>query len=295
MCWQARRAPVRCVRCVGLVFLTSCVHAYIESGCPEESSGSGCCMDQDADWCKNNYAESTWCLAGACDNEDCCVYQDTTQDGCPLASPGPGLAAPGPGCCLGKAADWCERNYHPNTWCQNNACGEDDCCVHSPMLPVFIFVQLGITLFIWLAIGVGNVVGFCYAHRKRQEVLEKARSGEPVSPPSNGCVLCCCGPCVVYYWEGCSANLVITCCIWPYFAMCCWNKSPYPMEGGVMVCPPSVAGMQPSIVGQYVQPVGQPMGQPVVGQLVVGQPVGATAPSAMAVGAQNINEASKWS
>lgn len=55
------------------------------------------------------------------------------QDHCCGTMPFPGKGCPagsrGPGCCWGKEADWCAKNYHEESCCENNACGDDDCCV----------------------------------------------------------------------------------------------------------------------------------------------------------------------
>mmetsp|Transcript_112394 Transcript_112394/g.324689 ORF Transcript_112394/g.324689 Transcript_112394/m.324689 type:complete len:178 (+) Transcript_112394:96-629(+) len=123
--------------------------------------------------------------------------------------------------------------------------------------------------FVLLLFILGNLIGTCAAFAKARELrrnaLAAARRGEAVQPPEDCCVLWCCGAAAIYYWEGASANCMITYFIWPYYALCCWEKSPVPLENGIPVAvsppPPSVAVVQavpvhtqpPVLLGHAVQ------------------------------------------
>lgn len=87
---------------------------------------------------------------------------------------------------------------------------------------------------------VGRVVAYARAHVLRQRVIAAARRGEVVSPPDNCLLLWCCGPQAIYYWEGCSVNFAIALLLLPYYALCCWSKTPAPLENGapVVALPP---------------------------------------------------------
>eukprot|EP00429_Kryptoperidinium_foliaceum_P044538 CAMPEP_0176107856 /NCGR_PEP_ID=MMETSP0120_2-20121206/54134_1 /TAXON_ID=160619 /ORGANISM="Kryptoperidinium foliaceum, Strain CCMP 1326" /LENGTH=221 /DNA_ID=CAMNT_0017442001 /DNA_START=60 /DNA_END=724 /DNA_ORIENTATION=+ len=137
--------------------------------------------------------------------------------------------------------------------------------------------SVSLYLIVVLVIGLVNALGTCAAfvkaHDLRRKTLAAARRGETVQPPEGCCLLCCCGPAAVYYWEGVSPNCLITQFVFAYYALCCWEKSPLPMENGVMVTvPPSapvvqalaVPGQPPALVGHPVQ-VANVLGPPGAG------------------------------
>lgn len=100
------------------------------SGCPGRPGEGQCCWGQNDRWCSDNYHPGYQCQNNACGSDDCCVrYRigDYDEDGCPGYIGG----KPG-GCCLGEADDWCSNNYQSGYQCENNACGDDDCCVSGP-------------------------------------------------------------------------------------------------------------------------------------------------------------------
>eukprot|EP00929_Paragymnodinium_shiwhaense_P082099 TRINITY_DN43142_c0_g1_i1.p1 TRINITY_DN43142_c0_g1~~TRINITY_DN43142_c0_g1_i1.p1 ORF type:complete len:212 (-),score=36.97 TRINITY_DN43142_c0_g1_i1:248-883(-) len=89
-------------------------------------------------------------------------------------------------------------------------------------------------------------IGFAVAHYFRTGLLDDARAGKPVEPPHQVCRYCC-GPFSVYYWEGCSVNVIIAlalefllgiCC----YPCCCWTPSPQPLNGGLPVGPAVQSG-----------------------------------------------------
>jgi hypothetical protein len=93
---------------------------------------------------------------------------------------------------------------------------------------------------------IGDGIAFGYAHMERQKMLQAAKSGQQVAQPS-GLWKYCCPVCAVYYWEGCGGNCCMAVlCHW--FAICCWQPSPSPMENGAMVGA-AVAVGAPGVVG----------------------------------------------
>lgn len=94
----------------------------------------------------------------------------------------------------------------------------------------------------WLLIVGGGLSAFIYAHVQRGKMLEDARAGRLVVPPS-ACWKYSCGACAIYYWEGCGSSYVIQLCLTNFYAVCCWNQSAHPMENGILVGPPVAAGV----------------------------------------------------
>jgi len=139
---------------------------------------------------------------------------------------------------------------------------ESDTGVGLFLIVVFLFVLVN---------ALGTCAAFARAHDLRRKTLAAARRGEAVQPPEGCCLLWCCGAAAVYYWEGVSPNCLITHFVFPYYALCCWEKSPLPMENGVMVTvPPSapvvqaVPGQPPALLGHPVQ-VAKVLGPPGAG------------------------------
>eukprot|EP00929_Paragymnodinium_shiwhaense_P075834 TRINITY_DN3882_c0_g3_i1.p1 TRINITY_DN3882_c0_g3~~TRINITY_DN3882_c0_g3_i1.p1 ORF type:complete len:292 (-),score=38.90 TRINITY_DN3882_c0_g3_i1:458-1333(-) len=140
-------------------------------------------------------------------------------------------------------------------------------CAISPMdaTAAAAFGIIWLFLCCGLPIGVGVTQGacLCYAHTQRTEALQLANQGKRAEPPSAWWRYCC-GHAAIYYWEGCSLNFFIVCCLWPYFAICCWQPTQHPMENGMMVgVPVHVSGgygyggagygqPQPTVVGTVV-------------------------------------------
>jgi len=102
-----------------------------------------------------------------------------------------------------------------------------------------------------LAIGTSNAAAFTTAHLLRQRDLKAARRGEATVVNTNGCLLCCFGAPVVYYWEGLSMSCVCA-MLFPGFALCCWRRAPGLLENGspVLVVAPSV----PVVTARAVPP-----------------------------------------
>lgn len=117
------------------------------------------------------------------------------------------------------------------------------------------------------------------AHVQRKPMLERAKSGELVRPP--GCPWrYCCGASAIYYWDGCTGMVWMSCfcghCCGS--ALCCWAPGPMPKENGIPVGGAVMVTAQ--AVGQHVGPAptvvgtgGAVMGQPVMGTPVMGHPV----------------------
>lgn len=58
-------------------------------------------------------------------------------------------------CCLGEYDGWCSDNYRDGFVCENNACGDDDCCVPGRSIGLIIgLVVAGVLFTICVSIGV---------------------------------------------------------------------------------------------------------------------------------------------
>eukprot|EP00929_Paragymnodinium_shiwhaense_P075829 TRINITY_DN3882_c0_g1_i1.p1 TRINITY_DN3882_c0_g1~~TRINITY_DN3882_c0_g1_i1.p1 ORF type:complete len:308 (-),score=47.81 TRINITY_DN3882_c0_g1_i1:253-1176(-) len=168
-----------------------------------------------------------------------------------------------------NGSSWTYRNWavgEPNNYMGTdedrafiNICGlptvEVDGAAAAAFGIIYFFVCCGLPL----GVGVTQCACLCYAHTQRTEALQLASQGKRAEPPSAFWRYCC-GHAAVYYWEGCSVNLYIVCCLWPYFAICCWSPSQNPMENGRMVgAPVQVSGSgygygqpPPTVVGTIV-------------------------------------------
>lgn len=113
---------------------------------------------------------------------------------------------------------------------------------------------MGVVAVVGISLAVGCSAAWYWACNKRSQVLQAAASGQPVSPPDGRCLLFCCGGPAVYVWEGCSPNFFITCCLFQWFPLCCWVKSPYPLDNGLMVGAPTQVGVVGAVVGVPGQP-----------------------------------------
>jgi len=143
---------------------------------------------------------------------------------------------------------------------------------HNHEVHTFTIIHAAAWFSIVIMSGVGCSVAWCWACKKRSEVLQAAASGQPVAPPDGCCLLFCCGGPAIYVWEGCSPSFFITCCFWAWFPLCCWNKTPYPLDNGIMVGAPSHVG----VVGSVVTVPGQP-------PAVIGQGPGVVQAAAVSV------------
>lgn len=116
-----------------------------------------------------------------------------------------------------------------------------------------------LTFFLWavpIVFVMGTLLAIGAAKFQRKYLLKAVRDGHVVVAPQGACLLCCCGPAVVYYWEGMSWNFLLGLFIWPCMPLCCWCRTPAPVEHGVFVQPSSLNthSVQPKdICGSPVQ------------------------------------------
>ena len=116
--------------------------------CPEHASG---CPPNAPLPCNDLYAPpsaSSISPSGTCGGDAQLDYENGR--GCPYR------ADCGLGCCLGEYNEWCHDNYKEGFYCENNACGGDDCCVPAglPYFRILLGGAAGVALIVCIFIHV---------------------------------------------------------------------------------------------------------------------------------------------
>ena len=90
----------------------------------------------------SGFTESSFACGGAAQLR----YEDGR--GCPYRSDC------GAGCCLSEYDGWCSDNFEEGFVCQNNACGDDDCCVPGARSGAIMGGVIGGATFVLIILGV---------------------------------------------------------------------------------------------------------------------------------------------
>ena len=118
-----------------------------------------------------------------------CMRQPDTYDGVPGCPCNPsGRDRDSGGCCLGEYNDWCSDNYERGFICENNACGNDDCCVRNSTA-VVIVALVGVAAVIAIIITC-IVCCVCRQSRARQRrAMEQFRAQQNASAAGGGAAM----------------------------------------------------------------------------------------------------------